>query len=169
MDSGLYPDLAAAGSLAAALKQLAAELGVDLTVVPGDWGRGRSLRELRAELSFLRSSKRAEAHERGPAAVVELQWHTMREQAAEEPDFTGSGELVEAAHAEPRLRQLHVFSSHWTLGFSSCTGYPFYVEVAIVPSHHGSPFRLKKHPLSDDVLGEAATAEEAVALAVCNR
>jgi hypothetical protein len=90
----------------------------------------------------------------------------MQEQAAEEPDFTGFGELVEAAHAEPRLRQLYVFSSHWTLGFSSCTGYPFRDEVAIVPSHSGSPFRVKRHPLSDDVLGEAATAEEAVALAV---
>ncbi|MEV6353175.1 DUF6193 family natural product biosynthesis protein [Streptomyces hydrogenans] len=30
----------------------------------------------------------------------------------------------------------------------------------------GKPFRLKDHPLSDDVLGGAATAEEAVALAV---
>lgn len=226
MDCDLYPDLAAAGSLAAALERVAAELGVDLTVVPGGWGplvsagiassvpergplsvhigaesrwfgvsgwcqgvelitgatpdvadvvragaawgRGTSLRELRAELPFLRSSERAEAHERGPAAVVELQWRTMREQAAEEPDFTGFAELVEAAHAEPRLRQLYVFSSHWTLGFSSCTGYPFRNEVAIVPSSKGSPFRLKTHPSSDDVLGEAATAEEAVALAVCH-
>ncbi|MFI9616834.1 DUF6193 family natural product biosynthesis protein [Streptomyces sp. NPDC052023] len=98
--------------------------------------------------------------------MVELQWRTMREQAAEAPEFTGFGELVEAAHAEQRLRQLYVFSSHWTLGFSSCTGYPFRDEVAIVPSHHGSPFRLKKHPQSGDVLGEAATAGEAVALAV---
>ncbi|MFF3787507.1 DUF6193 family natural product biosynthesis protein [Streptomyces sp. NPDC001933] len=40
--------------------------------------------------------------------------------------------------------------------------------MAIVPSHNGSPFRLKKYPLSDDVLGEAATAEEAVALVVCH-
>ncbi|MET9663574.1 DUF6193 family natural product biosynthesis protein [Streptomyces sp. NPDC006510] len=224
MDSDLYPDVVAVGSLAAALEQLAAELGVDLTVVPGDWGprvsagiassvperkplsvhlgaesrwfgvsgwsrgvelitgatpdladvvragaawgQGRSLRELRTELPFLRSSERAEAHERGPDAVVELQWRMMREQAAEEPGFTGFGELVEAAHAEPRLRQLYVFSSHWTLGFSSCTGYPSRNEVAIVPSYEGSPFRLKRHPLSDDVLGEAATAEEAVALAV---
>ncbi|MEU2673928.1 hypothetical protein ABZ622_34705 [Streptomyces sp. NPDC007164] len=31
-------DLVAAGSLAAVLEQLAAELGVDLTAVPGDWG-----------------------------------------------------------------------------------------------------------------------------------
>ncbi|MFF8601445.1 hypothetical protein ACF065_22525 [Streptomyces sp. NPDC015232] len=125
----LYPDLAAAASLAAALQHMAAELGADLTVVPGNcgsrgsagiassvpereplsvrigaesrwfgvsgwssgvelitgatsdladvvrageaWGRGKNLGELRAEASFLRSSERAEAHERGPAAVVE--------------------------------------------------------------------------------------------------
>ena len=37
VDSDLYPDLAAAGSLAAALDQVAADLGVDLVTVPGDW------------------------------------------------------------------------------------------------------------------------------------
>ncbi|WP_405996719.1 DUF6193 family natural product biosynthesis protein [Streptomyces sp. NBC_00829] len=223
MNSDLYPDLAAVGSLAAALEQLAAELGIDLTVVPHDggspvsagiassipgrrplsvyigaddrwfgvsgwgqgvelitgatpdladvvragaaWDQGRSLRELRAGLPFLHVSERAEAHERGPAAVVELQWRTMREQAAEAPDFPAFGELVEAAHAEPRLRQLYVFSSHWTLGFSSCTGFPFHVEVAIAPSHNGSPYLVMTHPHSV-VIGEAATAEEAVASAV---
>ncbi|MGW0509083.1 DUF6193 family natural product biosynthesis protein [Streptomyces olivaceoviridis] len=36
------------------------------------------------------------------------------------PDFPEFGTLVEAAHAELRLRQLYVFSR--TLGFSSCTG-----------------------------------------------
>ncbi|MET8331822.1 DUF6193 family natural product biosynthesis protein [Streptomyces sp. NPDC005181] len=129
------------------------------------WGKGRSLRELRADLPFLHSSERAEAHERGPDAVVELQWRTMREQAAEAPDFPEFGELVEAAHAEPRLRQLYVFSSHWTLGFSSCTEYPFRDEVAIAPSPNGSLYRVMMHPHSG-ALGEAATAQKAVALAV---
>ncbi|MFI5867307.1 DUF6193 family natural product biosynthesis protein [Streptomyces sp. NPDC051546] len=222
MNSDLYPDLAAVGSLAAALELLAADLGIDLTVVPQDggspvaagiassvpgrgplsvyigaderwfgvsgwgqgielitgatssladvvragaaWGQGRSLRELRAGLSFLRSSERAEAHERGPAAVVELQWRTMREQAVGAPDFPAFGALVEAAHAEPKLRQLYAFSSHWTLGFSSCTGFPFHVEIAIAPSHNDSPYRVMKHPYSV-VIEEAATAEEAVASA----
>ncbi|MEU6224887.1 DUF6193 family natural product biosynthesis protein [Streptomyces sp. NPDC047042] len=223
MNSDLYPDLAAAGSLAAALEQLAADLGVDLTVVsqeggspvsagvassvPGRkplsisigaearrfvvsgwsqgiqlitgatpdledvvraglaWAEGGSLRELRECLPFLQSSERAEAHERGPAAVVEYQWRAMRQQAAEAPTFHEFAELVEAAHAELRLRQLYVFSSHWTLGFSSCTGYPFRVEVAIAPSHKGSSYRVMKHPHAETV-AEAATAGEAVALAV---
>ncbi|MFB7787681.1 DUF6193 family natural product biosynthesis protein [Streptomyces vinaceus] len=223
MNSDLYPDLASAGSLAAALEQLAAGLGADLAVVPGDWGplvsaglaasvpermplsvhigadsrrfgvsgrsqgvelitgstpdladvvragvawgRGMSLRELRAELPFLYSDERAEAHERGPVAVVELQWRSMRREAAEAPDFPEFGALVEAAYAERWLRELYVFSSHWTLGFSSCTGFPFQNEVAIAPSYGGGPYRVLKHPHSD-VLGEAVTAEEAVALAV---
>jgi hypothetical protein len=225
VDSDLYPDLAAAGSLSALLGQMAAELDVALAVVPGEWGsltsagiassvpdrrplfvhigaasrwfgvsgwsqgielitggtsdlaaivragvawgEGRSLRDLQEELPFLHSSARAEAHERGPAAVVELQWRAMREQAAEAPDFHALADLVEAAHAEPHLRQLYVFSSHWTLGFSSCTGFPFRVEVALVPSHNGNPYRVQEH-LHSGVIGEAATAEEAIALAVAH-
>ncbi|WP_425978518.1 hypothetical protein [Streptomyces sp. SR-10] len=38
MNSDLYPDLATVGSLAAALEQLAAELCIDLTVLPQDGG-----------------------------------------------------------------------------------------------------------------------------------
>lgn len=225
VDCDLYPELAAAGSLAAALEQLAVGLGFDLTVVPlgvgspvtagiassvpgrgplsvhigktsrrfsvsgwsqgielitgstpdladvvragAAWAQGRSLHELRAGLPFLRSSERAEAQERGPAAVVELQWRTVRQQAAEAADFRAFGALVEAAHAEPMLRQLYVFSSHWTLGFSSCTGFPFRVQVAIAPSHDDSPYRVMKRPHSL-IIGEAATAQEAVASAVAH-
>ncbi|OWA03570.1 hypothetical protein B9W62_24975 [Streptomyces sp. CS113] len=129
------------------------------------WGQGRSLRELQADLPFLHSSERAEAHERGPVAVVELQWRKTRAEATEAPDLSGFGALVEAAHANPRLRQLYVYSSHWTLGFSSCTGFPFRNEIAVAPAHNGSPYRVMKHPHADTI-GEAATAEDAVVLAV---
>lgn len=223
VNSDLYPDLAAAGSLAALLEQTAAGLDVALTVLPDKWGsltaasiaasvperrplsvcigaesrwfgvsgwsqgielitggtsdlaaivgvgiawgEGRSLRELKDQLPFLHSNARAEAHEQGPAAVVELQWRAMREEAAQAPDFHEFAELVEATHAEPHLRQLCVFSSHWTLGFSSCTGFPFRVEVAIAPSRNGSPYLVMEHPHST-VIGEAASVEGAVALAV---
>ncbi|MGV9342684.1 DUF6193 family natural product biosynthesis protein [Streptomyces sp. NPDC003688] len=129
------------------------------------WSRGASLREIRAEAPFLSYDERAEAHERGPAAVVAHQWRELRQLAAKEPDFTAFAALVEAAHAEPRLRQLYVFSSHWTLGFSSCTGYPFRDEIAIAPPVEGEPYRVMRRPLRA-TLGEAATAGEAVALAV---
>lgn len=72
---------------------------------------------------------------------------------------------MRAAHAEPVLRQLYVFSSDWTLGFSSCTGFPFREEVGITPSRKGSPYCVMKH-LWAELLGETATAEEAIAMTV---
>jgi hypothetical protein len=52
----------------------------------------------------------------------------------------------------------YVFSSHWSLGFSSSTGYPFRVEVAIAPSSNGSPYRVQEH-LHSGVIGEAAMTQ----------
>ncbi|MEU5182272.1 DUF6193 family natural product biosynthesis protein [Streptomyces longwoodensis] len=222
-DPDAYPNLVAAGGLGAALEQLAAVLGVGLTVVPHEgrtsrsagiaasvpgrrplsvslaaeerffivsgwsegiesvtggttdpaevvlagvaWGRGAPLGELEARFPFLRVGERAKAAERGPAAVVALQWRSLRRRAAGAPDVPEFGDLVEAAHAAPRLRQLYVFSSHWTLGFSSCTGYPFRTEVAIAPALGGSPYRVMQRPYRT-AIGEAATAGEAVAFAV---
>jgi hypothetical protein len=233
MDPDLYPDLAAAGGLAAALEQAAADLGADLvTVRDGSrdavfqariatgvpdreplvvriaakergfgfsgwsrgvelitgytedleavvrvgvaWGEGTSLPELHGRFPFLHHSERAEAHERGPAAEVELQWRLLHEQAAEAPEFAGFRLLVQAAHAEPRLRQLYAFSSHWVLGFSGRTGQPSKVEVVIAPAYDGRPYRVREYlhvgdgVIGDGVIGEAATAEEAVALAVAH-
>ncbi|MFJ7247856.1 DUF6193 family natural product biosynthesis protein [Kitasatospora sp. NPDC098652] len=42
MNPDLYPDLASAGSLAAALESAAAELAVDITLAPGRWGDAAS-------------------------------------------------------------------------------------------------------------------------------
>ncbi|MDX2815221.1 DUF6193 family natural product biosynthesis protein [Streptomyces sp. PA03-5A] len=145
-----------------------ADLG-DVVRVGAAWGDGTGFRDLHQRFSFLHPSERAEAHERGPAAEVELQWRRLHEQAAEAPDFDGFRLLVQAAHAEPRLRQLFAFSSHWVLGFSARTGHPSRLEVAIVPAHDGHPYRVKDHlHLGDGVIGEVATAEEAVALAVAH-
>ncbi|MFE7040842.1 DUF6193 family natural product biosynthesis protein [Streptomyces atratus] len=225
MDSNLYPDLAAAGSLAAALERAAVDLGVGLVTVPGDWGslvsagiaasvpereplsvhigaecrwfgfsgwsrgvelitgatsaledvvwagvawgEGRSLRELQELLPFVHFTELAEAHERGPAPAVEVRWHLIRKEAADAPDFPEFGLLVEAAHAEPRLRQLYPFSSHWTIGFNARTGMPCPPEVAVAPSYEGLPYRVQKFP-HGGVIAEAVTVEEAIALAVAH-
>lgn len=227
MNPDLYPDVAAAGTLVAALEQVAADLGVDLVAGPGwagpvvsaciaasvpdrkplhvltyleqrgfsvsgwsqgvqllggstadlrdvvrvglAWGEGTSLSELHERFPFLDYSERAQAHERGPAAEVELQWRLLHEQADEAPDFPKFQQLVQAAHAAPRLRQLYAFSSHWVLGFSARTGHPSGLEVAIAPAHDDVPYRVRTH-LHDDnsEIGQAPTAEQAVALAVAH-
>ncbi|MDA5282632.1 DUF6193 family natural product biosynthesis protein [Streptomyces sp. Isolate_45] len=127
------------------------------------WGRGKGIRDLRAELPFLSYDEEAEAYERGPAALVELQWRLTRQPAAEAPEFPRFGELLEAAGAEPRLRRLYVYSSHWTLGFGSGTGHPYEIEVAL--SAPAGAYRVLTHP-HGDVIGEAGTARDAVAMAV---
>ncbi|MFE3504557.1 DUF6193 family natural product biosynthesis protein [Kitasatospora sp. NPDC059160] len=231
MDCDLYPDVAAAGSLAALLERTAAGLGIALAVTPRApgsltaariasstpgreplsvyideaprrrfgiagrsgsnqligggttdlaavvragvaWGAGRSLREMAAELPFECAVEFADALAQGAAAVVALQWRHVREHAARTEDFPEFTALVEAAHAEPRLRRLSVYLSHWTVAFSSCTDFPFRDEVAVTPSPNG-PYYVRDNPLYNSpgkeplsrVLAEAPSAAEAVALA----
>lgn len=88
------------------------------------------------------------------------------------PAFPGILPLLAAAGAEPRLRRLYPFTSHFTLVFSSCTRYPYLVEApAVEPLHDG---RFRVHGAGGGgggggaVIGETDTAEEAVALVMAH-
>ncbi|MFE9769850.1 DUF6193 family natural product biosynthesis protein [Streptomyces sp. NPDC005808] len=130
------------------------------------WAAGTPVPQMRQALPSLLYDPIADAHERGPAAAVTAQWERLKELAADTPTFPEFGLVVEAAHAEPRLRQLFPFTSHWTVAFSSCTGRRYRTEVAIAPYHGGQYFVLR-HP-NTGMLGEVSTAAEAVALALAN-
>ncbi|WP_254211829.1 DUF6193 family natural product biosynthesis protein [Streptomyces sp. ADI95-16] len=73
-------------------------------------------------------------------------------------------ELVRAAHAEPLLRQLHPSSSHQNLHFSRCTG-DWSWDVPFVIHLPGGRY-LVVGPSRSQIVGEADTAEEAIALVV---
>ncbi|GAA1710432.1 hypothetical protein GCM10009745_68050 [Kribbella yunnanensis] len=219
----LYPDLAAAGSLAAALEQVADEMGLDLGEVersnsdpnwatvtgaaPGleyysiwlaaqerrfliegwsrgvslihgttddlhavtkaaaAWRTGATLRELRDLCPFITFNELAEAHERGPADAVTMMWRLVREEMAEDIPFPAVRDLVEAAYAEPKLRQLYPVTSHWSLHFSTCTGFPFTWVVPFVDPLRDGRYRVCG-PHRGTVVGEADTAEQAIALVV---
>lgn len=179
----LYPEVVRAGSLAAALRRAAAEIGGDVgdvtanesnplsyagvaSVVParealgvsvghveryfsvGGWGQGvelltgstgdlaevarlaqawrtgRPLVEIRRLVPFVRVSERALAHERGPEHVVAYQWRQLFADVEERADWPEFGELVRAAYGEPRLRQLYVYTSHWSIQFLAVPGTP---------------------------------------------
>jgi Family of unknown function (DUF6193) len=179
----LYPDVAASGSLAAALEAVAAEHGLmlgeiesnerqplrhasvtsatplrqSLNVTSGSaercwvitgwgqgiwlisgstedllevaraaqlWREGVPLRDIQQRVPFVGLPGLAEAAEQGPAQVVAVQWQYLREEADEAP-WPGQRALIEAAYAEPKLRQLYPYTSHWALRFSTTTGYPF--------------------------------------------
>ncbi|MFE2867153.1 DUF6193 family natural product biosynthesis protein [Embleya sp. NPDC059259] len=119
----------------------------------------------------------AAAHERGPAAAVEvkwqqliLSWQWMRERheiLRPMRPYPGIVPLLEAAFAQPGLRQLFPFTSHHTLCFSSCTGYPYVLRVPCVDPHSDGRFRVRR-PRSSIVIGYTDTAKEAVALVTAN-
>ncbi|MGW7365884.1 DUF6193 family natural product biosynthesis protein [Streptomyces sp. NPDC054841] len=129
------------------------------------WGQGASLREMRQLLPFLRSSELAEAHERGPADAVAVQWRQMLEDVATRWTYPGYRPLLEAAHSIPQLRQLYPFSSMWRLGFSACTGFPAAVKIVVVPLKDGR-YCVQTTLSEQSTIGEVDTVEEALALAV---
>jgi len=129
------------------------------------WAAGTPVPRMREELPFLLFDRLAEAHERGPGAAVAAQWELLRQEAAGRPAFPEFGRLVEAAYAQPRLRRLFPFTSHSTVAFSSCTGRPYRDEIAIAPRPGGSPYLVLRHS-NTGMIGEAATVEDAVALAL---
>ncbi|WP_171114764.1 DUF6193 family natural product biosynthesis protein [Streptomyces sp. Z423-1] len=139
----------------------------DVIAAGAAWGAGTAVPQMREALPFLWFDPIAEAHERGPAAAVAAQWDLLREKAAGTPSFPEFGLLVEAAHAEARLRRLFPFTSHWTVAFSSCTGRPYRDEIAIRPQPGGGQYIVLRHP-NTGMIGEAATAKEAVALALAH-
>ncbi|MBR7829246.1 hypothetical protein KDK95_23260 [Actinospica sp. MGRD01-02] len=231
----LYADLQAAGSLAAALEQTAAELQLDVGEIrPGSWGRllsahigaapelhrrpleitsaantrsfafsgwsrgarlidgwtadlrelarsaalwrsGATLTDIQRACPWTRASDLALAHERGPADAVTVMWELVRAQMHEPIDdqpFELGIRAADAAYAEPRLRELFPYTSHWVLCFSRCTGSPHTFDVPCI-GYLLPEWRYQvRWPGWEDidrlVLGEADTAEEAVALVVAN-
>lgn len=115
----------------------------------------------------------AAARGRGPGEAVEAHWQSLRlawqwRRAAHqirspERPYPGIVPLLDAAAAEPRLRRLYPFTSHFALLFSSSTSYPWVAQGgSIEPLHNGRLKVRRRNPSA--VIGEFATAEEAVSL-----
>lgn len=139
----------------------------EVVAVGAAWGAGTTVPRMRETFPFLQFVPVAEAHERGPAAAVAAQWETLRDEASATPEFPEFAAVLEAAYAEPRLRWLFPFTSHWTVAFSSCTGRPYRCEVAVAPQYGGGPYLVLRYP-NTGVHGQTATAAQAVALALAH-
>lgn len=115
----------------------------------------------------------AAARRRGPADAVEAHWQALRlkwrwshaahQIRSPERPYPGIVPLLEAAAAQPRLRRLYPFTSHFALCFSSSTGYPWAVQTGSIEPLHNGRFKVRRHnPFA--VIAEVDTAEEAVNL-----
>lgn len=222
----LYPDVAARGSLAAALQAVAEEGGFSVVATPssadplsharaasglpyrkalvvsawaverrwsirgeepfedspivrGDtddlaqvaravqgWQDGAALSDIRQAPPFVRLTGRFEVPGPDPVRLTESEWQRMRTEAVERnrPAYHA---LIEAAYAEPALRRLYPFTSHWALRFSTTTGPSLtIIGPCLLAGDAGQPYTVSKGFMGGDPLAEAATAQEAVAAAV---
>ncbi|MFJ6576209.1 DUF6193 family natural product biosynthesis protein [Streptomyces sp. NPDC091368] len=110
---------------------------------------------------------------RGPVAAVEAHWeslrlkwqwcHAVHQINAPGLPYPGIVPLLEAAAAQPRLRRLYPFTSHFALFFSSSTSYPWTVQAGSIEPLRNGRFKVRRrNPVA--VIGEVDTPEEAVSL-----
>jgi hypothetical protein len=97
--------------------------------------------------------------QRSAAAVVEAGWQTVRDDGRVRP------ELLAAAYAEPRLRQLFPWTGMGELHFSRCTESRWTWDIPyVMPDAGGTYFVAGPH--RDQTVGPADTAQEAIAMVV---
>ncbi|RSM95297.1 hypothetical protein DMB42_50195 [Nonomuraea sp. WAC 01424] len=219
----LYPDVAAHGSLAAALLAAAAGQGLSLplAVTPSDplrhatiasliphrhssyvtawhherrwtiwgssnnrlmicgatedlrelpqvirgWAEGASLEEIGQAALFDVLTGRFEVPDNNPVDIIASEWQWMLKDArdADWPEYQA---LIEAAYAEPRLRRLYPYTSHWALGFSSTPDYPFSRPFVWIDAPRGAGGYTISEGRNDPDPMQIPTPAEAIAIAV---
>ncbi|MFE6131036.1 DUF6193 family natural product biosynthesis protein, partial [Streptomyces sp. NPDC056437] len=84
------------------------------------WHKGAALSDIRQSAPFVHLTGRFEVPDHDPVRLTESEWQHLRTEAStqERPAYAA---LVEAAYAEPALRALYPFTSHWALRFSTTT------------------------------------------------
>ncbi|KFG03820.1 DUF6193 family natural product biosynthesis protein [Streptomyces scabiei] len=206
--TALYPDIAKAGSLAAALRAAAIQDGfsvpfsasesaplchaavassvphrtaLEITawVAERRWsicgcetfqgmalidGTTHDLTDIARAASFVHLTGRFEVAGHDPVRLAESEWQHLLTEAGE-VDWPEYRALVEAAYAEPALRGLYPFRSHWTLRFSTSsrprlTGIPVCLDA-----HRDSRYTLSAGFMGE-ILVDTIKVEDAVSAAV---
>ncbi|MFG3430940.1 DUF6193 family natural product biosynthesis protein [Streptomyces californicus] len=131
------------------------------------WHDGAPLDAIRQAAPFVHLTGRFEVPDNDPTRLTESEWQGKRQEAAELAYAWRETyhELVEAAHAEPALRVLYPFTSHWALRFSTTTRPILTVVGPCLSANSDGTYGVGRGFISQD-LGRFATAQEAVAVAV---
>ncbi|MFG2004839.1 DUF6193 family natural product biosynthesis protein [Spirillospora sp. NPDC048911] len=128
------------------------------------WVEGASLEEIGQAATFDLLTGRLEVPDNNLTDVIESEWQYLLKEARDR-DWPEYQTLIEAAYAEPKLRRLYPFTSHWTLGFST-TPYPFSPEFVGVSSPSGEGGYTIRDRANGIALTQVTTHTEAIAVAV---
>ncbi|MGW6857422.1 DUF6193 family natural product biosynthesis protein [Streptomyces xanthophaeus] len=131
------------------------------------WCDGTALEDIRRAAPFVHLTGRFEVPDNDPALLTESEWQGLRRQAAElEYAWQETHQnLIEAAHAEPALRALYPFTSHWALRFSTTPRPALTVVGPCLGANSDGTYGVGTGIVGDD-LGRFTTAREAAATAV---
>ncbi|MDQ0752860.1 hypothetical protein QF034_007091 [Streptomyces africanus] len=131
------------------------------------WHDGAVLEDVRRAAPFVRLTGRFEVPDHDPARLTESEWQGMRQEASElEYDWQAAYQaLIEAAYAEPALRALYPFTSHWALRFSATTRPGLTTVGPCLTAGSDGRYGVGRGFVTAD-LGLFTTAREAAALAV---
>ncbi|MEU9315042.1 DUF6193 family natural product biosynthesis protein [Streptomyces sp. NPDC048295] len=129
------------------------------------WAEGASLDEIRQAATFDLLTGRFEVPDNNPADVIASEWQWLLKDA-DHADWPQYQVLIQSAHAEPKLRRLYPFTSHWALSFSNTPDYPFPPPFVSIDSPRGSGDYTIREWWNGPALHHVTTAAEAIAIAV---
>ncbi|MBL6280299.1 hypothetical protein JMF97_29475 [Micromonospora fiedleri] len=126
------------------------------------WAEGAALDDIAQAAPFDILTGRFEVPDGNPADVIASEWQWLLKDAKESgwPEYEA---LIKAAHAEPKLRKLYPYTSHWALSFSA-TPYPFTPSFATLLASQGGAYTVKEW-WNGPPLAQVATPAEAISMA----
>ena len=133
-----------------------------VAVAAHGWQHGLSLDEIDASAPFVELTGQLEVPDDSPVHAIASNWSYLRRDAERE-GWPEHQTLIEAAYAHPRLRELHAFTSHWSLRLAASAAEDGRDLVCLEASQGGN-FTVRT-AWSAQIIGQTTTAEEAVALA----
>jgi hypothetical protein len=223
--AGLYPDIAAAGSLGAAMHAAAAQHGLSFAVTITEsaarhratvasvtphraelvidawpyerrwsirgcesvqgmaliegrtddlaqlallaqaWHDGTALVDIHRAAPFVQLTGRFEVPDHDPVRLAESEWQHLLNDAAEDGRLEFHA-LIETAYAEPTLRQLYPYTSHWVLRFSTRIRPDLSDDVTVCLYVSRAKTYVVAAAWNGPVVAETTTPSEAVSLAV---
>ncbi|NUK33309.1 hypothetical protein HRW16_02540 [Streptomyces lunaelactis] len=131
------------------------------------WHEGVALSDIRQAAPFVHLTGRFEVPDHDPVRLTESEWQHVRTEASTlERPWDAYHALVEAAYAEPALRGLYPFTSHWVLRFSTTTRPNLSIVGPCLLADDVDQYTVSATFTGSVVIAQATTAQEAVAAAV---
>jgi hypothetical protein len=137
-----------------------------IAVAAHGWQSGLSLTEIEGNASFVELTGHIEVPDDSWVHAVASEWAYLRKDA-ERFGWMEHQALVEAAYARREMRQLYAYTSHWSLRLRAAPAKLRTNDLICLEASSSGGFTVRTE-WNGPVIGQTATAEDAVSLAVAH-